>query len=222
MNHVVRVLATARDHVVGEASGVSTITMDGVAAADGGSVAAGFGVNATGTDGFLTSNQVTASGSTLGSVETFSQTTGAVSTDVSSSDQYATINGGCAGLFANDVGVYDDFNPATQTDTFSVLNPVATGTAGGTWTPPASLAQIFCGADNQSSAQDAVLGSTGSSLDVWPVDFATNSTGTPVNISPALAPLSVPVVSGLGQNSSQAFVAITDFALWSRGEFNGQ
>ncbi len=212
MNHVVRVLATARDHVVGEASGVSTITMDGVAAADGGSVAAGFGVNATGTDGFLTSNQVTASGSTLGSVETFSQTTGAVSTDVSSSDQYATINGGCAGLFANDVGVYDDFNPATQTDTFSVLNPVATGTAGGTWTPPASLAQIFCGADNQSSAQDAVLGSTGSSLDVWPVDFATNSTGTPVNISPALASLSVPVVGGLGQNSSQAFVAITDFA----------
>lgn len=93
-----------------------------------------------------------------------------------------------------------------------MLNPVATGTAGGTWTPPASLAQILCGADNQSSAQDAVLGSTGSSLDVWPVDFATNSTGTAVNISPALASLSVPAVGGLGQNSSQAFVAVTDAA----------
>src|SRR5258708_13009242 len=116
MNHVVRVLATARDHVVGEGSGVSTITMDGVAAADGGSVAAGFGVNATGTDGFLTSNQVTASGSTLGSVETFSQTTGAVSTDVSSSDQYATINGGSAGLFPNHLLVYHDLNPPPPTN----------------------------------------------------------------------------------------------------------
>src|SRR5258708_21167051 len=180
MNHVVRVLATARDHVVGEGSGVSTSARDGGAAADGGSVAAGFGVNATGTDGFLTSNQVTASGSTLGSVETFSQSTGAVSTDVSSSDQYATINGGCPGLFANDVGVYDDFNPATQTDTFRVLNPVATGSAGGTWAPPASVAQIFCGADNPSSAQDAVLGSTGSSLAIWPVHFPTNPTRTPL------------------------------------------
>lgn len=212
MNHVVRVLATAGGHVVGEASGVSTITMDGVAPADGGSVAGGFGVSATGTDGFLTSDQVTASGSTLGSVETFSQSTGSVSTDVSSSDQYATISGGCAGLFANDVGVYDDYNPATQTDTFRVLSPVATGTAAGTWDPPASLGQIICGADNQSSAQDAVLSSNGSSLLVSATDFAANSTGTPVSISPALASLSIPVVGGLAQNPGQAFVSVTDAA----------
>jgi len=213
VNHVVRVLATSHGHVVGEASGVSTITMDGVRAADGGSVNNGFGVNATGTDGLLTSDQLTANGSTLASVETFNQSTGAVSTDVSSpSDLYGTINGACAGIFANDVGVYDDFNPANQTDTFRVLNPVTTGTAGGTWSPPASLGSIFCAADNQSSAQDAVLSSTGSSLEVTPADFATNSTRTPINISPALASLAIPAIGGFGQNSSQAFVAVTDVA----------
>src|SRR5258708_5830107 len=204
MNHVVRVLATARDHVVGEGSGVSTSARDGGAAADGGSVAAGFGVNATGTDGCLTSNRVTASGSTLGSVETFSQTTGAVSTDVSSSDQYATINGGCAGLFANDVGVYDDFNPATQTDTFSVLNPVATGTAGGTWPPPPPPPQIFSGADNQSGRREAGLAAPGPCLRSRPAaipgtgDFLVQEVASP------------DFFGGAPNNNSMSSIIVTD------------
>jgi hypothetical protein len=214
MNHVVRVLATAHGHVVGEASDVSSISMDGVIPADGGTVANGFGVNADGTDGFLTSDQVTASGSTLGSVETFNQSTGSVSTDVSSPDEYATIDGGCAGLFHNDTGVYDDYNPAAQTDTFRVLNPVATGTTAGTWDPPAALGQLICAADNQSSDQNAVLSTSGPSLLVSPANFAANSTETPIDLSPALASLTAPAVGGFGQDpaTGQAFVAVTDAA----------
>ena len=61
------------DAAAGEASGVSSVSMNGVQPADGGNVANGYAVNAGGTDGFLTSNQVTAGGKELGSVETFDQ-----------------------------------------------------------------------------------------------------------------------------------------------------
>jgi len=215
MNHVVRVLATSSGHVVGEASGVSSISMDGIRPADGGSVAGGFGVNAAGSDGFLTSGQLTAGGATLGSVETFSQSTAGVSTVVSSPDSYNTISGGCAGLFHRDLGVYEDFNPATQAGNFRVLNPVATGTAGGTWNPPRGFGQILCAADNQSSDDTALLSvKSGPKLVVSSANFAAGSFGPQVNISPALQSLRFPAVGGFGQNPAtrQAVVAVTDAA----------
>ena len=62
--------------VIGEASDVVTITMDGVAAADGGGVANGFGVDESGDDGFITSD----GGPAANSVQTFSQATATTST----------------------------------------------------------------------------------------------------------------------------------------------
>jgi hypothetical protein len=221
MNHVVRVLATAHGKVTGEASNVVSISMDGIAAADGGTVVNGFGVSATGTDGFITSDQTTTDGGTLGSVETFDQRTGAVSTDVSSSHEYGTVDG-CAGIFGGDTGMYDDFDPVAGTDTFRVLSPVAAGTIGGTWTPPAALGSYLCAADSradslaasqggsQAGEVTAVLGSAFPSLSVAAADFATGSTGTPVDVGPALASLSAPSIGGFAQAAGHAYVAVTD------------
>ncbi|HEV2450424.1 MAG TPA: hypothetical protein VGS62_00675 [Streptosporangiaceae bacterium] len=214
MFHVVRVLATAHGRVDGEASGVSTINMDGIAAADGGSVIGGFGVDANGNDGFLTSNQITANGAELGSIETFNQVTGATNNVVSSSDFYSTLGGGCAGIYGNDTGVVDDFNFTTQTDTFDTLNPVSGGVVNGTWTPPADAGNIFCAAYNQSSSQSALLSSLNGQLYVTPADFAAGTTGTPIDISPALQSMTIPILGAIAENpaTGHAFVAATDIA----------
>jgi hypothetical protein len=128
MNHVVRVLALRGGAVVGAASGVSTAVMDGIRPADGGLLTNGYAINNHGTDGFLTSDQATASGQILGSVETFDQATNAITATVASTDHvYGTLLGGCPGLFHGDVGLYDESTPAA--DTFWVLNPVATGSS---------------------------------------------------------------------------------------------
>src|SRR5258708_38510266 len=158
MNHVVRVLPPKRGQVAGEASGVSSISMDGVRPADGGSVAGGYGVGTDGSDGFVTSNQVTANGSTLGSVDVFRQTDNQITHVAQSSrDEYSTLSGGCAGQFSGDVGLYEDYDPVTGNDNFRVLNPVANGTDGGGWTPPAALGGVICAAAHQDAADTAIL-----------------------------------------------------------------
>jgi hypothetical protein len=211
MDHVVRVLATAHGRVTGEASGVSTISMDGIAAADGGSVIDGFGVDANGTDGLLTSNQVTAGGAELGSIETFNQTTGATSTVASSSDIYTTIGDECAGIYGRDTGVVDDFN---GTDTFRTLNPVSGGALTGTWNPPASVGSILCAASNQTSSQTALLNANNGQLFVTPADFAAGTTGTPINISPALQSLAIPSIGAFAEDpaTGHVYVGVSDVA----------
>jgi len=211
MNHVVRVLPTSHGQVTGEASGVSTISMDGVAAADGGSVIDGFGVDANGTDGLLTSNQVTAGGNELGSIETFNQTTGATSTVASSSDIYATIGDGCAGIYGSNTGLVDDFN---GTDTFRTLNPVSGGALTGTWNPPATVGNILCAASNQTNSQSALLNGNNGQLFVTPVDFAAGTTGTPIDISPALQSLASPSIGAFAENpaTGHVFVGVSDVA----------
>ena len=42
-----------------------------------------------------------------------------------------TVEDGCSGMFANDIGLYDDFDPSTGGDTFHVVDPVSTGGDGG-------------------------------------------------------------------------------------------
>jgi hypothetical protein len=216
MNHVVRVLATKHGHVAGEASGVSTISMDGVRPADGGSVAAGFGVGAAGSDGFVTSNQVTASGSTLGSVDVFRQSDNQITHVAQSSrDQYTTLSGGCAGQFQGDVGLYEDFDPVTGDDNFRVLNPVATGTEGGVWTPPASVGGVICAAGQQDTANSAILagqGGTQPTLKVVTSQIADNTFGTPVDLTPALDPSALSIPGGIGQDTvaNQAIVPVVD------------
>ena len=216
MNHVLRVLATRSGKVVGEASGVSTISMDGVRPADGGNVANGFGVNANGSDGFVTSDQATADGTIIGSVESFAQGTGAItSTPLSSDHIYGTMSGACPGLFHGDVGLIDDFDPATQQDVFRVLNPVASGDDGGTWSPPAELGPPLCVAQNQDTSQTAVLtgqGGTAPTLEVVASDIGADTFGTPIALAPAMDPNALSIAGGIGQDTEldQAFVPVVD------------
>lgn len=205
MYHTVRVLATANGTVTGESSGVSTILENGVAPDDGGSAVGGFGINPGGNDGLVTS--------TGGSVETFSQSDAATSPLVSSAtDSYSTIGGGPA-VFAGDVGIYDDFHPASNTDTYPVLNPVASHTPGGTWNPPDSLGQLLAVAPNTSTSQDAVL-SYNNGLYVTPADFAAGSTGPPISLAPGLTGVSTPIESGFTEDpgTHQAITAVADAA----------
>jgi hypothetical protein len=226
MNHVVRVLATDRNgQVVGEASGVSTIAMDGVRPADGGNVASGFGVNADGGDGFLTSNQTTADGSHLGSVETFDQASATITgTPASSADDYNTLFGGCPGLYHDDTALYEDDNPATGDDNYRLLHPASSGTGDGTWTPPDSAGGVICGTTNQAAADSAFLAGTGGtqpSLTVFGSNVAANTFGTPIDISGQVQPGSLAIVGGIGQDSQtdQAVVPVINaFAPNSPGQ----
>jgi hypothetical protein len=210
MNHTVRILATHRGTVVGEASGVSSIVMDGIRPTDGGSVAEGFGVNASGSDGFLTSNQVTADGSTLGSVQPFDQATGAAGSPVASSaDQYGTVGDGCAGMFAGDVGLYADVN----TGSFTVLDSPGSSGGGGQWVPPSSLGQIGCVADNQASASAALLSATADGqLMVSSTNVGQDTFGGAFNLTSQLGSIQWPVVGGFAQDSAsgQAVTAVND------------
>lgn len=213
MNHVLRVLATTGGRVVGEASGVSTISMDGVRPADGGNVANGFGVNAHGDDGFITSDQETASGTTLGSVQTFAQSSSAItSTVVSSGHLYATLNSGCPGIFHNDAALYDDYNPAGQQDSFRILNPVLAGTDGGTWTPPDAP---LCIAQNQDTGDAAVLtgqGGTQPTLKIVTSNVGAGTFGAPIDLAPALDPTASTIPGGIGQDTglNQAIVPVVN------------
>jgi Subtilase family len=218
MNHVVRVLATRQGHVVGEASGVSAISMDGVRPTDGGSVAAGYGVNADGSDGFVTSNQVTADGSTLGSVETFRQSDGQITHVVRSShDEYETLSGGCGGQFHHDVGLYEDIDPVTGDDNFRLLNPVANGTDGGVWTPPDALGAVICAAGQQEADDTAILTAPGGTQPTLAVATSRIAEGTftdPIDLTPALDPDALSIPGGIGQDTAadEAIVPVVDAA----------
>ncbi|GIH19390.1 S8 family serine peptidase [Rugosimonospora africana] len=216
MNHVVRVLATRAGKVDGEASGVSAITMDGVRAADGGTVAAGFGVNADGSDGFITSNQVTSDGATLGSVETFRQSDQQITHVARSShDVYQTLFGGCAGQFHGDVGLYEDIDPTTSDDNFRVLDRVADGRSGGRWTPPDSLGGVICAAGQQDSSATAILAGQGGiqpTLKVATSQIVDNTFTGPVDLTPGLDPNASSLPGGIGQDTAanEAVVPVVD------------
>lgn len=217
MNQVVRVLATRHGVVTGEASGVSTVSMDGVRPSDGGSVAAGYGINTDGTDGFVTSNQVTAAGATLGSVETFRQSDNKITHVVRSSrDEYQTLFGGCPGQFAGDTGLYEDFDPVTGADNFRVLDPVAAGAdTGSTWVPPASLGEVICAASQQDSPDTAILSAVSGSSTTLLVSTSQIAKGTftrPVDLTPALDPNALSIAGGIGQDTSadEAVVPVVD------------
>jgi hypothetical protein len=217
VNHVLRVLATRHGVVTGEASGVSTVTMDGVRPSDGGSVAAGYGVNADGTDGFVTANQLTATGATLGSVESFRQSGNQITHVVRSSrDEYLTLSGGCAGQFAGDAGLYEDFDPVTGDDNFRILDPVAAGTdAANTWVPPANLGTVICGASQQNAADTAILSAISGSTAKFLVSTSQIAKGTftdPIDLTPALDPNALSIPGGIGQDSAanEAIVPMVD------------
>jgi hypothetical protein len=208
MYHVVRILATAgppgHTQVVGQASGGATITMDGIAASDGGSPTNGFGIDATGGDGFLTSD----GGPTTDSVETFSQSTGVTSTVVSSTtDFYETTDDACQGTLAGDTDFYTDYG--TTAETYDTLK-AGVSTA---LDVPADVGDIICVAGNQANDEDAVLSTSNDDLYVTSADIPAGTFGTPINVTPALASIGSPSLGGFAENPSTdtAVIVITDF-----------
>lgn len=110
--------------------------MDGVLAADGGYINNGYGVNESGTDGFITSSQATATGQTLTSLETFDQTNNAIVQNVESGNGSIFYTFGW-GIFGGDIGLFgDQLASPPYTSTSNLLSTVATGTLGAAWTPP--------------------------------------------------------------------------------------
>jgi hypothetical protein len=188
--------------------------MDGVRPADGGNVANGFGVSTHNDYGFVTSDQVTANGTALGSIETFKQSSAAIAaTSASSPDTYATLSGGCPGLFHGDAGLVDDYDPGTQKDTLRVVQP--DGSTAGAWTPPDALGNVLCAAQNQDTADTAILsgdGGTQPTLKVTAANIADNTFGQPVDLTPALDPAALSIAGGIGQdtNRNEAVVPVID------------
>jgi hypothetical protein len=213
----VRVLpVTSADTAAGESSDVSTVSMNGVEPADGGSVVDGFGVTQAGGTGFVTSNQTLANNEPESSVDTFDQQTQAVTGTVISStdsDSYSTPFDGGAGVFAGGAGLIEDSTAASTS--YDVLNPL--GTVSGPWAPPTKNANII-GADNQATSSAAFgtfdFGPTGvDHAGVFSSDVGAGTFGKVYSVQPQLKGFGYPDITAMGQDSTTgtAVVGATDF-----------
>jgi len=217
MLHVVRVLPTRSGAAAGEAGEVSSITMDGVLAADGGFANNGFGIDQGGNDAFLTSGQQLANGTITTSLETFDQSTKAITRTVASQSTALYFTNGW-GIWGSDVGLFGLFDLNTFASTFNLLNP-AKGTVGPAWTPPSpNTLSISEGAANQADDHAAFLAfdTTASINNAWRLltsDITANKFGTLIDLSPAVAGMIFPVFDGIGQNTAtnQAATPAGDF-----------
>ncbi len=218
MTHEVRVIPLlASGAPAGAASEVSTISRDGVAPSDGGSVLDGFGVDAHGSDGLVTSNQVAANGTTRSSVQTFDQRDNTITGTLvrSRKDQFATVNTSGPGILAGDTALYADIpsNPKHATR-YTVRSPIASRRVS-TWTPPDAPAGAQVEpADNQDTATDALLiGNTQLGFRVLATNVAANTFGRSVDLGPALSSFSFAQVTGFGEDTahSTAVVGASDF-----------
>ena len=218
MNHVVRVLPTRNGAAAGEASEVSTITMDGVLAADGGFANNGFGIDQHGSRGFLTSGQQRADGTIVTSLETFDQSTNAIAKTVASQKNALYFTTG-SGIWGGSVGLFGLFDLNTFASNYNLLN-VPDGTVGNPWTPPSpDTLSISEGASNQANDHAAFLAfdlTAPSNNNAWKIftsDITRNTFGPLIDLSPAIASMGLPVFDGIGQNTrrNEASMPVTDF-----------
>lgn len=156
--------------------------------ADGGQVF-GFDVDVNGDDGLLASSQTVSGGNVKSSVETFSQSTGAIVKTIARTntmDDFVDL-----GIFAGDVGLIEHEHVTGFLQvrrTFHVLNPVTGQAFTSSWTPPNNanllIQQI---AQNQSTTQAAVFGitKTGAPL-LFASNVAANTFGPVFHIDPNL------------------------------------
>lgn len=202
LNNVVRVVATHNGSPVGEAGEVSMLSMDGVAASDGGYVNNGYAINSSGHDAFLTSGQTTASGGTLSSVETFDQTTGRVTGTVlsSSSDIYFTP---AWGAFGDDTGLFGTYDPSSGNSSYNLLSPLASGTIGAAWTSPdPNLLEL---AQNPTGPTTAGLGGTagtGGHYHVFATNVAANISGPEYDVSGPISSFGYGFYNWIAQNAA--------------------
>jgi hypothetical protein len=225
LNHVVRVVPTrsgegengAHRAAAGEAGEVSTITMDGVLAADGGFANNGFGVDQHGNRGFLTSDQQMATGAVLTSLETFDQSTNAIVKTVASQQNQLYFTNGW-GIWGGSVGLFGLSDLITSASSYNLLSP-ATGTVGPAWTPPsANTLVIQEGAANQANDRAVFLSydTTASANAGWRLltsNVTQNTFGPLIDLTPTVATMGLPVFAGIGQNTStnQAATPVGDF-----------
>jgi len=229
MNHVVRVLPTGSgdtageagdlgNTAAGEASEVSSITMDGVLASDGGFANNGFGVDQHGNHGFITSGQQLANGVVATSLDIFDQSTNAILKTVGSQKNALYFTNGW-GIWGGGVGLFGLFDLNTSANAYNLLN-MANGAVGPAWTPPSpDTLQIGEGAANQADDHAVFLTydfSAPSGNQAWRLltsDIAANTFGPLIDLSPAIASMAVPVYVGIGQNTAtnQASTAAIDF-----------
>jgi hypothetical protein len=204
LDHVVRVTPLDGSTPVGEGSDVSSVTMDGVMAADGGYVNNGWGIDASGSDGFITSGQELASGEDLTSLEVFNQTNNQITQTIgSSANQLYYTNDW--GIYGNDVGLACNEQMPSETASCTLLNPVATGTLGSSWTP--SLSDQFSYYDSAANSTSDVAAFYGyddstSQLAVFSSNLLTSATTPIVGLGSVMSTFAAPVVWGIGQNTT--------------------
>lgn len=226
MTHSVRVLPVQGSVVVGEASDVSTITMDGVVPSDGGAVNYGFGIDTTGDDGFITSfREILFGVQTIGlpsnvryysTLESFDQNREAVtqSTPTAAGGIYQSVG---AGMYGNDVGVFE-FTPTESqpgvNQVTELLNPVSSLTISGAWTPPSWFSPLQA-APNPYSDDAAFLAFNTSTrqLGVTTSSLTSNTFGSFFNARVANTPMQYAFPFGFAENtkSQEAVIAANDF-----------
>jgi hypothetical protein len=210
--HVVRVVPMRYGQAAGEGSDVSTVTMDGIATADGGQINGGFAVNANGADGFLTSSQETASGEIISSIETFDQTTGQVTGTTATSLGVSEYQVGSWGIFANDTGLVAlEPQAGSATTTYSLLNPVSSNALGASWLAPSGLYVNDTALNTVNQTAASLAFDTGlPATQAWRVftsNLATNTLGQTFDLSPALTAMRQPSLGKIVQNPTANTVA---------------
>ena len=222
--NVVRVIPTKGGVAAGEAGEVSTIRMDGVLGPNGDEVS-GFGINKNGTNGFVTGNGVTASGTYAPLVETFNQ-----GTNQPVRFDYSNISNGLfdllfspgnPGLFSGDVGlIADETYGSSVYPTYGVLqNSVALQNVF-PMAEPTSM-YLWAAAPNSVTGVAAVLGLNGLTPGNDWVVYTSNllaptsptANGPLLDINAALPTQGYPYVYGIAENttSNVSVVAETDF-----------
>ncbi|HKU67935.1 MAG TPA: S8 family serine peptidase [Candidatus Baltobacteraceae bacterium] len=220
LNEVVRVIPLKGMSAAGEAGEVSSITMDGVLASDGGGVQNGFGVSQSGTDGFITSGQLTASGQILTSLETFDQTSNHIAQTVASASNSLYYTPGFAGLFGNDIALFGLQDQSTYNSTFNLLDTVSSGTIGSAWTPTAAINNLYLGEAAENGANDVAAfygydpsGAHNDNYRLFTSDIVHNTFGSIYDISAPLQSMGLPNVWGIAENTAtnQGILPAEDF-----------
>ncbi len=209
LNQVVRVIPMKFGAPAGEAGEVSTITMDGVFASDGGGVQNGFGVNPNGLDAYLTSGQQTASGEVITSLETFDQTNNQIIQNIASATGSLYYSVANSGIFGGDVGLFGLENVSNFSSTYGLINTVASGAIGTPWTPPANINNLTFSeaAENSSNDVAAIYGydQSGAPKDnyrLFTSDILHNTFSSIYDISAPLQSEGLPNVWGLAENTT--------------------
>jgi hypothetical protein len=207
LNHVVRVIPLKFGVAAGEAGEVSTVTMDGVLAGDGGGVQNGFGVSQRGWDGFVTSGQQTAAGDILTSLDTFDQTTNQIVSEAGAATGALYFSEGGSGIFGGDVGLIGLESTSTEATTYNLLDSVANGTVGAAWTPPAAI-DNFVSEAAENGSNDVVpmyfydpSGKPNDNYRLFTSDITQNTFGPIYDVSKPIEKEGLPNVWGLAENT---------------------